>query len=112
MYSDIYKDNIKKKVRRSLISNRNLYYSYIISKNDEPIIFSLDFEYADDGHIELLYEDTIKLKKVLHEKTHRRNFIVSLKKYFKKYCEKGKEYDNLIVLLRDNNIDFKCMIYY
>ena len=112
MYSDVYKDSIKKKERKSLISNRNLYYGYFIDNNNEKIIFCLDFEYSNDGHIELLYEDTIKLKKVLHPITHRRIFLVSLKKYFKKYCEKGKEYDTLIELLKDNSIDFKCMIYY
>ena len=113
MYSDILNNKIVKRISKALhIKNRSIYLKYFKGIEGNLLFISIDFEYADDGHIEILSENLEKLQKVLNTMTKSKDLKSQLKDYFTNNTVRGSEYDSMIELLKDNGIEFKAIIFY
>lgn len=115
MYSDKYWNTKTKYVHDGCsidLPDRSISCCYVKDENDKDLYFQLDFEYADDGHIEILPENLPKLQEALQKITNINELIPSLKYFFEHYSKRRFEYDDLIKLLSENGIVHEAIIFY
>lgn len=114
MYSDKWLTDLSNK-RTSVeeLKSSLIYCYYWIDKDNNKLGISINFEYAEDSHIEILYENLLKLSKILFEITNKKEILESLKEFFKsKDTAKKEELKEFKNLLTDNNIEYKIINFY
>ncbi|NMM63028.1 hypothetical protein HBE96_10005 [Clostridium sp. P21] len=106
MKSDIWLNKGYKKGYETEITQKISYHIWT-NQNDEPIGVTIDFEYANDVHYELNYEDWILfLQKLLHI-TVPSAFDEVLRNSFSK-----ADYLSFEEELTKNEIEFSKIVYY
>ena len=114
MYSDKWLiDSSNKKTSTEMIKDSIIYCYYWVDKNNNKLGISINFEYAEDSHIEILYENLLKLSEKLFEITNKNEILESLKEFFKsKDTAKKEELKEFKNLLTENNIEYKIINFY
>lgn len=114
MYSDKWlKDFSNKKTTIESLKDTTIYSYYWEDKNNNKLGLVINFEYADDSHIEILYNNVLKLSKILYDITNKENILESLKQFFRdKDTENREELQDFRNLLVKNNIEYKIISFY
>lgn len=113
MYSDKWlMDSSNKKTNFEILKD-SIYCYYWQDKDNNKLSITINFEYADDCHIEILYENLLKVAQILFDITKKKDIIESLREYFKdKNTSKKEEFFELKKLLNENNIEYKVICFY
>lgn len=112
MYSDEWVKNYNTRLSKIVKLKKNLiFYRYYSSSRSNDILgISIDFKYAQNSHVELMYSNALRLKELLYNLTNEEKLENSLRAFFEnKNSAKREELKSLIEMLDKNKIAYKVI---